>query len=333
MKILIIDGNLFIENNIVKKITKKFKTVNLNSSKIIFGFQLLLIFIYKFFFNYDYIITLNDNSSTIQKIKILFKFKKLFSIQNGYRSPRELKKTNYKNYLDTFFCFGSSTQKDFLKNGHFANKFYFSGSLWISEFLTKKKITKKNKKIIFDICYISQWKEKTFLAKNGHLDNERKNLILIDKYLNKLQKDLNLKVAIALRSNEDFEREYFKNLNKDFYILPKNKFSTYQLVLKSNVILSFYSTVAFESILLKKKFLFCDFTKNMDYFPYKKGPWILRKKNYIEFKKKILNLIRYNNLKYYAKYKEFFKSLMYSKNKFDTKTFVINKIKKETCNK
>ena len=346
MKIILIDGIDYIEKKIVQVVTRDYTKIKFPDNTIVKIFFIVYIFYLRFILKYKYLITFNDNSKDIQKISRFLNFKKAFYIQNGYRSARELN-TKYKNNLDIFFCFGNSVEQQFKFYGHHANKFIPVGSILFDEFKqfkSKKSLFQlnfnksyfKKQPDNFDICLVSQWKKRFFEEKSGAHLKEKKSMEKIDLFLDRIQRDLNLKVIIATKTSLDEEIEeynYYQNLNKNFYITKKTKFSSFLAVEKSKIILSFYSTLAFESVCMKKKFLFCNFSSDKVYANLKDGPWILKEENYQAFKKKISYLKKISGHRYYKKNKTYFNKLMLIGNKCTSAELITNEIlKNNTCN-
>ena len=150
----------------------------------------------------------------------------------------------------------------------------------------------------------------------------------------------NLKIKIAARnSKNNFGEEknfYKKNLtNVEYKYLVKNiffrpkKYKTYDMMLKSKLVIGTMSTILRENLSLGGKTLACNFTKT-DIFNFPiKGICFLDKDNYNYFEKRLNNLFKISNKKYFVKLNKNVPYVSFTNliNKTDTINLIRNKIK------
>ncbi len=268
------------------------------------------------------------------------------ALQNGARYEHKIleKLKKKKIYLPidrfnipNFFCFGNYEIEDYKKTKQNIKNFYTVGSLKLANFELKKKIRKNNKE--YDILLISDYDCWDLILNKLNYPIE-KGLIKLIKYTIKFSINNNLKIRIASRnSKNNFEEErnfYKKNLTvveykylvKNIFFRPK-EYQTYEMMLKSKVVIGTMSTMLRENLSLGGKTLACNFTKT-DIFNFPiKGICFLIKDNYDFFEKRLFKLLKISNQKYFIKLnkKASYVSYTNSKNKTDTINLVTKKIK------
>jgi len=126
----------------------------------------------------------------------------------------------------------------------------------------------------------------------------------------------NLKLTIALRSYrndlENFNREinfYKRNLTKMEYIFlsksffyrkEKIKFSTYELMKGSKVVVGSISTTLRENLSMNGKILACNLTPT-DIFDFPlKGLCFIKNCNFKDFEKRLLKIINFSKKEYFS---------------------------------
>ena len=244
--------------------------------------------------------------------KNIFKFKKFFpnKLAIGYqivnRSNLTGNNTEQKKKLDYFLIFNKKAKK-YYKD--IDAKFLISGSLKNNE----KPL--KNKKKIFDIMFISEFRPKVF--EKIKAENDKKNKLIQgikENFYNHIEsvlgvidsvvKEKKLKICIALASNRTEKKKqnfmqkeinFFSNKIKNISLPNDN---SYELADKSHLVISMWSTLGAELFAQNKKVLFLapKFHKSIywDFFPRKNGfNWQqdLKKK---EIKEKIIKLLNIN---------------------------------------
>ena len=250
------------------------------------------------------VITTIDNDRVFQWISQKHKGAQYFAIQNGNRTKRELMEP-HKNYLTNYFCFGDYEQYSFEKFGHYASNYIPVGSLIASIYKSKKSV--KNNQMKYDICFVSQWKDKTFNQATEYDAINKKFMENIDNYLKEYIDKTGKSLCIGMRGKKDsLEYNYYKNLYEgDAFLQPNFCYSTYKLMDISNMIITFFSTSAREAFGWNKKVLFIDYSKDNKYAYYKDGLWILKEKSYDKFEKKLNMIINTNNTEYKKKTKSY----------------------------
>jgi hypothetical protein len=209
-------------------------------------------------------------------------------------------------------CYGKYEIDDFKKYNIKVNDFSVVGSLRVSNFLLRKK---KIKKYYNDICLISDiysWDD-IFNIYNSGLE---KGIINLTKFVINFSIKHNLKLTIALRSyrndKANFNREinFYKRyltkieynfLSKSFfYRKEKNKFSTYELMKGSEVVVGSISTTLRENLIMDGKILACNLTPtNIFDFPLK-GLCFIKNCNFRVFEKRLLKIINLSKKEYFS---------------------------------
>lgn len=283
------------------------------------------------------VITYIDNSYKFSEVALRFKKInnniKFIAIQNGARYEilendyLYKKKVRKENYNEKFFI------PVLLSLGHYEREIYKKfnvnvlknipvGSLAVEKyrkFKKKNKIVVKKKK---QICLLSDhgtWQSEMSYTTN----NLEKNFVLLTEFCLKFSKEYNYKLVICQKRmspgyranpNEktDYEYEqiaYKKFLNKEHYkkykkLLLKRKktgFYTYKIMEESEVLISTMSLMLRENLLLRNKILAANLTGNLIYnFPINSF-FSLNENNYDIFEKKLLNIIKMSNKKYFGK--------------------------------
>lgn len=264
------------------------------------------------------IFTYIDNSYRFSEFSKLRGNKyKFVALQNGaryeHRIIQNLKKKKIETPIDKFnisdfLCFGDHEINDYNKTQQNIKNFHKVGSLKLANFIfEKKKIKKQIKK--FDILLISDancWD--LFLNKLNY--PIEKGLIKLIKYTIKFAMIRNLKVKIAARnSRNNFVKEQkfyrqnltnfeYKYLMKNIFFRPK-KYKTYDLMIKSKIIIGTMSTMLRENLSLGGKTLACNYTKT-DIFDFPiTGLCFLKNDNYHFFERRLINLLKISKKKYF----------------------------------
>lgn len=305
--VILIYSNSFIETYIIKELTNSYKILNVPYCRL----RILNKILSKLFFFYIFIylkwtmpkicITFIDNSALFQKLIIMFPSVNFFAIQNGNRTKKELL-SNHKNKLSNYFCFGKYEKDTFKEFGHYASNFIPVGSLkaGIYKSINNNKII-ENK---YDICFVSQWKDSSLENLDSSESEEIFYMKKIDSYLKKFINKRQKTLCIAMRSEKNsLEFDYYKNYYKDkAFIQPRKNFSTYEMMEKSNTIITFYSTAGVEGFGWLKKVLFIDYSKENKYNYFKPGPWLLTKDGYANFEKYMDNILNMSYKNYNERY-------------------------------
>lgn len=305
---------IYISFNIIRNFIKNYK------SNISTAYFLTLLDIIK----PKVVFTFIDNSFKFSELAKLKNHKiKFIALQNGARYEHKEYEYLYKNRIikynhsENFFipyllCYGKYEIDDFKKYNIKVNDFSVVGSLRVSNFFLRKK---KIKKYYNDICLISDiysWDD-MFNIYNSGLE---KGIINLTKFVINFSIKHNLKLTIALRSYrndiENFNREinFYKRyltkieynfLSKSFfYRKEKNKFSTYELMKGSEVVVGSISTTLRENLVMDGKILACNLTPTKIFdFPLK-GLCFIKNCNFRAFEKRLFKIINLSKKEYFS---------------------------------
>lgn len=266
------------------------------------------------------LITRIDTSSDFHILsKILYKDIKCISLQQGLRfiynnklkhmlnefgEKKELFNNNFKNYfIPEFFVFSKSDEVDFKLSKIKVKNFYIVGSIKASAALNYFKLNNIDTSLKYDFCLIS---DPDNFSITGH----------IASFLHDYCKEKNFKYVIAANSDlkDKKELQFFKQFVGTRKINIKknniNKYSSYQMVLKSKIIIGQYSTLLKEALSYEKKVisingLFNNFP-NKDLFycrKNKKNIWQSKNNSYLEFKNFVTQIHKMSKKKYFIKFK------------------------------
>jgi surface carbohydrate biosynthesis protein len=222
------------------------------------------------------VITWVDDSGLFHRLSRRKMNVEFFALQNGYRATWAIKDMlpshphpGSKISFSNFICFGYRDEFIYKSYGHEVDKYYPIGSMLGGIYWSR---IADNRKIIFDICYISQWEK--YLSDPGLIEDKNKSIIAIKlriavvnglKILEDMLAELVLKkglsFTIATRSNDLEEEKYFRSkFGESVNIMKSNRteFSTYQAINNSHLTINLLSTCAFEAIGVGRKVLFCN---------------------------------------------------------------------------
>jgi len=239
------------------------------------------------------VITFSDNNLKFSEIAKLLNNKiNFFAIQNGARYDFARFKHQFKMgiyqkdlsedfFIPNLFCFGEYEIDDYKKKNISVGSFFPVGSLRLANYLNQNdnktfdKILSQNYK--YDICLISDGIEEEFDEKfkvEGAIDAVGKYVNFIIKY----SRENNKKFICCLKRLNSGEKNiakelnfYKKYLNKDDYDylinnstlnFTKSKYLSYEIMLKSELVISSFSTLLRENISLGRKSLSVNFMKN-----------------------------------------------------------------------
>ena len=264
------------------------------------------------------IFTYIDNSYRFSEFSKLRGNKyKFIALQNGaryeHRIIQNLKKKKIETPIDKFnisdfLCFGDHEINDYIKTQQDIKNFHKVGSLKLANFLfEKKKIKKKIKK--YDILLISDANCWDLILNKLNYPIE-KGLIKLIKYTIKFATARNLKVKIAARNSKNSfmeEQKFYKQnltnfeykyLMKNIFFRPK-KYGTYDIMIKSKIVIGTMSTMLRENLSLGGKTLACNYTKT-DIFDFPiKGLCFIKNDNYNYFERRLTKLLKVSKKKYF----------------------------------
>ena len=298
------------------------------------------------------ILTNIDNSWQFSEIaKILHDKFKFFAIQNGSRYDfkryeHQFKQGIYKKNINKIFfipnllCFGDFEIDDYKKFQIQVKNFYPVGSLRLANFihLNKIDITKK-KDYQYDICLISDSMvlhfDKRFGTQND-IERFGKYLRFTIKYVRENNKKFICAFAKINSSKKILEGEllFYKTfLEQDDYNFliensslnfNKDRYLTYDLILKSNLSISAFSTLIREHMSIGRKAISINFMKN-DLFNFPiNGDCKLGECEYDNFKYHIDKVLALNEVDYLNSFDKPASYIM----QYDKRESTIEKIKK-----
>ena len=297
------------------------------------------------------ILTNIDNSWQFSEIaKILNDKFKFFAIQNGARYDFKVNDHMYKTkitqqnrnlifFIPYLFCFGDYESDLYKKFNIPIKKFYPVGSLKYSNYLLHNNINLRKKPVYeYDICLVSDSMILKFDKKFGttnEIDRYGKYLQYIIKYVRDKNKSFVCAFAKINSTIENLNNEllFYKNyLNSDDYEflinnstlkMEKNRYLSYNVMLKSNLSVSSFSTMISEHLAVKRKIMPINFMQNKIFkFPIN-GKFVIENCTYEYLEKKISEALKLNEVDFINSFDNNTKYLM----KYDTDQSTISKIK------
>lgn len=247
------------------------------------------------------VITYIDNNSIYLWLIQNYKKCDFIAIQNGIRQNFE--NSTYKNICkhDHFYCFGNYDIKKHTDLGCIIDKGYSVGSFRAGLLLSNSKFSKKK----YDLCIISSdGRRDPNIIKEIGIKNIAINNRKIDSVLKKYIIENNLKLVVALSTNNKNEKEYYRSVfGQDVMLIERSKpLSTYETINQSRVSVSFMSSMILEAIGLGNKALSIHFNDTNLYFDYPNEIKYLYK-DYTLFNKYMNDLLEMTDLEYLNKIK------------------------------
>ncbi|MBF0343308.1 MAG: hypothetical protein HQL06_03670 [Nitrospirae bacterium] len=242
------------------------------------------------------VITFYDDSILFQRISRLYKKAEFYAIQNGLRQKYNFENWYPKDYqfsMPHFFCFGKLYTDMYRDLNYKIDNFYCIGSLRAGYYMTE--ISKnKRQNTRFDICIIAE-----FYPLDRELDEENwRGVQGIGRLMRKYVDEHQLSYCLALRwdsNRKEYieEQKYFKNLYEDkVTFIEHSRFSVYEAIDKSDLVVAFYSTSAIEALGYGKKVFLCNTSGHSGLNMPINNICSLNELDYDKFKEK-LNYIRY----------------------------------------
>ena len=234
----------------------------------------------------------NELSKNLKKIPFI-------GIQNGLRLVHE---KSYNYHVQHLFSFGNNESTYFKNIGYEVENYYPCGSLIASQHIRKKEEPLSNK---YDILIVSCWRGNIGypIDQVDSMNSMREMDTLMSKYIKKN----NIKAAVAFRNERDSvhwfvpeigknEEEYFHDIYGNSIDLIDVDFKSrniYQLILKSNLIVSGFSTsVLLEAYGFQKKIMYYNFTNKDIYHSIFDSSIVSDKSDYKSFSKELDELIK-----------------------------------------
>jgi len=189
-----------------------------------------------------------------------------------------------------YFCLSYFDIDTMRQHQHRIDQFYPVGTLkgdYARRALTAS-IADKN----YDICMISGWRDSIMLGDN--LPEVKPNVIQFSEYVRRFLSETSYSACFASSVSSAAELDYYQRLFAERVDIFKNspqEMTTYQLMLRSKVSVSTWSTAAVEAMGWGKRILFTNYTENVRYsFPLRKTLMPVDK-SYEAFKEKLLQLL------------------------------------------
>lgn len=222
-----------------------------------------------------------------------------FMVIQHYTTFEHEQKNVKRLNLGNFFCFGES-QKKLIQKKHNIKNINLIGSPTFSIF---KEVKPQNIQKKFNICYISQWTPNSLINKGNLKDPKITNILKLENNLKQFLKKYNHSIVFALRSfNKDQEYQYF-NLNfgnRGEIHIRKNYFDTYELIEKSDVTLTGWSTCAYEAFADNNKVLFNPY-KSKELQLFSNDLCTIEDDNFDVFENKLNKLLNLNKDEFYKR--------------------------------
>jgi surface carbohydrate biosynthesis protein len=246
------------------------------------------------------VITYIDNNSVYLWLAQNYNDCEFIAIQNGIRqnyNQIELSNWNHQH----FYCFGDYDIKKHSDLGCTIDKGYSVGSFRAGLLLSNSKFSKKK----YDICIISSDGRRNpnsieeSLVRNVAINNRK-----IDSIIKQYVVQNNLKLAIALSTDTDYEKKYYKSFfGENIELIERrHSLSTYETIGMSNISISFMSTLVLEAIALGNKGISIHCEDTDFYFDYPNEIKYLYK-DYALFNKYMNDLLEMTDLEYVNKIK------------------------------
>ena len=203
-----------------------------------------------------------------------------------------------------YYVFGQYDVDAYKKIGHEEKNIIPVGGLIGGYY--KAQASNSGNEILYDFCIVSQVLDMWFESGEGQIESRlvgRKIFEILMEYFVRYLEENNqkkYKICVALRAQaknnyarrheEEFFKSYLCRFDVDYIQNKPLEFSTYKAIDQSAIILTHYSTAAFEAISWKKKILFCQF---LDYpkFPIPDDlEWRVTSPGYDYFEDKLITL-------------------------------------------
>jgi len=252
------------------------------------------------------VVTFVDNSQVFHWLSLHHEGAEFIAIQNGMRnrynvSDEQLpKRPEFGSVISIphYYCFGQNEIDLFNKYGHDIKNYYPMGSLRGGYYWGELYAEKFND--LFDICFVSEWLPPGL--QYVYFDKMRETLRTISEYLKMYQdRRKDLKLCIAMRSNESGEREYYQDIfGRDVYLISFDmaNMSTYRAMNSSKVVVNFYCTAALEALGWGKKVLFCNYMEDSYFDIPGDGICLLKERSYDSFEKRLNELLQIDQESY-----------------------------------
>ena len=221
-----------------------------------------------------------------------------FLVIQHYTTFKYEQKNLPKLNLGIFCCFGEY-QKE-INEKHNVKKFKQVGSPTYSIFKSLNLNLNKKK---FKLCYVSQWTPESLKIKNDLDDPRIYNLKKLENNLKKYLSKFDYSIVFALRESiKSNEFNYFQSTfgGRGTINIRSNYFDTYELMTNSEVILTGWSTCAYEAFADNNKVFFNPYNSK-DLALFDNETCVINYDNFDLFEQKLNQLLKMNKDDFYNK--------------------------------
>lgn len=258
------------------------------------------------------VITWVDNSPYFQALTRLYTTAVFLAVQNGFRHELSVSSPSQKAggwlpeppspgstiTLSNFFCFGQYVVDIFTRYGHDIGRYYLVGSVLAGYY--KTVISPGEAEIEHDLCLVSEWSG--VIMSGIAYPMIKRGLERLYRYLRRYLEENDLKVVIGGCSREEAESHYYASAFGERAVFIANdapSFSTYRAMDRSDLVVSLYSTAAFEAFGWGKKTLFCNLSDDENLSCPVKGIWSFADSSYEKFRER-MDILRGLSIPQYA---------------------------------
>ena len=214
------------------------------------------------------IVTIIDNCPYFSFLHQHVNNSTFIALQNGSRADSEWKSgKKFSSFermvnMDHYFCFGQSVVDYFNERNANVGIYHKVGNLKLCNFIKLRTNLIRKKK--YDICFTSNWTTAELREEVNH------SRIKFDELLSGIIEKSKYSFVIVLREGTNEEKCYLKNIfgNKVTLDEKKYEYSTYDMLLQCELLISHGSTLSVECLAIGKKTLIMDFTKKRLYDPF-----------------------------------------------------------------
>lgn len=239
------------------------------------------------------ILTFTDNSSIFHLVCESYNDIPFLAIQNGGRHSwcvdEALPDPDLKYHIDEYFCFGPYVKNLFGKNKHQIKKYITCGSLLGGYYFSTHKSSVTQTEKIYDICLVSQWHSNfsDLAAMPSGWVRLGEAIDVFTGYVARFTAEHSMKACVALRSDDQDERDYYIKYFKDNCVFQESdrlSFSSYKAITGSKLVVAINSTLATESFGTGLKVLFVNpFGEEWLKPTSSEGPWYISEPDYEKF--------------------------------------------------
>lgn len=279
------------------------------------------------YMNPKVVITFIDNCFTFQTISRIYGKARFYAIQNGLRLDGDAD-VDWVISMPNYFCWGQWDIDLYRKYGHQIDNYLPVGSL-IASYYRSQNTEKPG--LIFDICLVSQWRLSIMLENEAPYLKDA--FVTLDSFLSRYISETSVHACIATCSQAagDLENEinYYRAIYPETVKIitqDRRNFSTYRAMDRSDIIVSSFSSAAYEAFGWRKKVLFCNYSGHVEFDSPQPGIWSLNTGNYQDFSDRMNQLLSIDDDKYAQMTSEYAKYLMNYDRDIPTQEYIRNMV-------